>query len=130
MVTYFRVGFKVSERRACEVAGAPRSSRRYQSQARDQTALRLRLRDLAGARVRYGYRRLHILLQWEGWPINHKRVYRLYRQEGLSLRHKRKKKRVSAPRAPLPPAQRPNQRWSMDFMADRLADGRRPGPLR
>ncbi len=125
VVQYFRAGFQVSERRACQVAGTPRLSCRYRSQVKDQAALRIRLRDLAGARVRYGYRRLHILLQREGWHVNHKRGYRLYRREGLSLRHKRKKKRVSAPRVPTPPAERPNQRWSMDCMADRLADGRR-----
>lgn len=85
----------------------------------------MRIRDLAAARVRYGYRRLHILLQREGWLVNHKRVYRLYRQEGLSLRLKTHKKRVSAGRV-LPPAPTaPNQRWSMDFMSDRLDDGRR-----
>ena len=71
--------------------------------AADQTALRLRLRDLAATRVRYGYRRLHILLRREGWRINHKRVYRLYREEGLGIRVKRRKKLVSAPRVqPLP----------------------------
>ena len=129
MVAYLRVGFQVSERRACQVAGVPRASCRYRSRARDQTALRLRLPGalwaLAGARVRYGYRRLHILLAREGWRINHKRVYRLYRLEGLSLRLKTRKKRVSSPRVPPPAAERPNQRWSMDFVADRLADGRR-----
>src|SRR5215212_6307026 len=66
VVCYFRAGFQVSERRACRVVGIPRSSYRYRSTARDQTALRLRLRDLAAAQVRYGYRRLHILLWCEG----------------------------------------------------------------
>ncbi len=80
---------------------------------------------MAGARVRYGYRRLHVLLQREGWHVNHKRVYRLYKLEGLSLRLKTKKKRVSAPRVPLPAATSPNECWSMDFVADRLSDGRR-----
>lgn len=125
VVEYFRVGFPVSERRACQVARVPRSSWRYRSQARDQAALRLRLRDLAAARVRYGYRRLPVLWPRAGWRVNHKRVYRLYRQEGLALRPRRRPKRVSAPRLPLPPARRPHERWSMDFMADRLADGRR-----
>jgi len=64
-------------------------------------------------------------LQREGWQVNHKRVSRIYQQEGLSLRPKRAKKRVSAARVPCPPANAPNERWSMDFMADRLADGRR-----
>jgi putative transposase len=122
---YFRVGFRISERRACRVAGIPRSSYRYRSAARDQTALRLRLRDLAATRVRYGYRRLHILLQREGWRVNHKRVYRLYREEGLGIRAKRRRKRVSGSRVLLPPAHRPQERWSMDFLTDSLADGRR-----
>jgi transposase InsO family protein len=82
------------------------------------------LKDLAGARVRYGYRRLHILLMREGWQINHKRVDRLYKQEGLSLRLKTKKKRVSEARVPMPAPGGPNECWSMDFVADRLSDGR------
>ena len=84
----------------------------------------MRLKDLAAARVRYGYRRLHVLLMREGWVINHKRVYRLYKQEGLSLRLKTKKKRASAGRVPPPAALAPMECWSMDFVADRLADGR------
>jgi putative transposase len=124
-VCFFRAGFRVSERRACRVAGVPRSTCRYRSAARDQTALRVRLRDLAASRVRYGYRRLHILLRREGWRVNHKRVYRLYREEGLSIRTKRRKKRVSGPRVLPPPAQRPQERWSLDFLTDGLADGRR-----
>jgi putative transposase len=125
VVRYFRVGFRVSERRACRLVGVARSSYRYRSQAADQTALRLRLRDLAAARVRYGYRRLHILLRREGWRINHKRVYRLYREEELGIRVKRRKKLASAPRVLPPPAKRPRERWSMDFLTDSLADGRR-----
>ncbi len=125
VVAYFRTGFEVSERRACQVAAVSRSSYRYRSQARDQTALRVRLRDLAATRVRYGYRRLHILLRREGWQVNHKRVYRLYREEGLGIRVKRKKKRVCAPRVTPAAAQRPQERWSMDFLTDALADGRR-----
>jgi putative transposase len=82
VVRFFRTGFRVSERRACRLAGAPRSSYRYRSQAADQSALRLRLRDLAATRVRSGYRRLHILLRRDGWRINHKRVYRLYGRKG------------------------------------------------
>lgn len=124
-VAYFRTGFRVSERRACRVAGVPRSTCRYRSQAQDQTALRVRLRDLAATRVRYGYRRLHILLRREGWRVNHKRVYRLYREEGLGIRVRRKKKRVGVPRVTPPAAKRPQERWSMDFLTDALADGRR-----
>jgi putative transposase len=80
---------------------------------------------LAAVRVRYGYRRLHVLLRREGWLVNLKRVRRLYHLEGLSLRLKKPKKRVSALRVALPPAQHPNQHWSMDFMSDALHSGRR-----
>jgi putative transposase len=125
VVQFFRVGFLVSDRRACQVADVARSSHRYRSEARDQTPLRQRLRELAAVRVRYGYRRLHVLLRREGWPVNHKRVYRLYREEGLSIRTKHRKKRVSLPRIPLPPAAEPNERWSIDFLTDSLVDGRR-----
>lgn len=97
---------------------------RYQNRADQQLALRLRLKDLAAARVRWGYRRLHVLLGREGWKVNHKRVYRLYKQEGLELRLKTRKKRVALPRVPCPPATAPNERWSLDFVSDRLADGR------
>ena len=72
-----------------------RSTCRYESVAAEQAALRMRLKDLAQARVSYGYRRLHILLQREGWAVNQKRVFRLYRQEGLMLRTKRPKRHVS-----------------------------------
>lgn len=117
-------GYRISERRACRTLRFARSSHRYRSCAKDQTALRLRLRDLAATRVRYGYRRLYILLRREGWKVNHKRIYRLYQQEGLSLRIKRKK-RISVQRVPLPPATAPNERWSMDFMIDGLFNGQR-----
>lgn len=124
VVQFFRTGFKVSERRACRVADVRRTTMRYRSQARDQSPLRQRIKELAAARVRYGYRRIHILLRREGWNVNAKRVYRLYREEGLSLRLKRPKKRVSAPRVTPPPATRPNERWSIDFLRDNLLDGR------
>lgn len=125
LVAFLRVGFALSERRACRVLGLSRSVQRYHSVADDQAPLRLRLRDLAAARVRNGYRRLHVLLQREGWRVNHKRVYRLYRLEGLSLRRKARKKRLGLPRVPIPLPTRPNDEWGMDFLADRLADGRR-----
>ncbi len=75
--------------------------------------------------MRYGYRRLHILLRREGWPVNHKRVYRLDREEGLAIRVKRRRKRVSASRTVPPPARRPQERRSLDFLTDGLVDGRR-----
>ncbi|MGI8855127.1 MAG: IS3 family transposase [Thermomicrobiales bacterium] len=106
------------------MADVRRTTMRYRSQARDQSPLRQRIRELAAVRVRYGYRRIHILLRREGWKVNAKRVYRLYREEGLSLRLKRSKKRVSVPQVAPPPATRPNERWSIDFLKDSLADGR------
>jgi len=124
-VDFLTTGLQVSERRACHLIRIARSTQRYQSQARDDTALRIRLRDLAASRVRYGYRRLHVLLLREGWKINHKKVYRLYREMGLSLRLKRSKKRPSQVRGLVPAARRPNERWSMDFVSDSLHDGRR-----
>jgi len=124
LVQFLKVGFRVGERRACRVLGISRSSVRYRSRKGPQNALRIRLKDLAAVRVRWGYRRLHVVLQREGWRVNHKRVYRLYKQEGLELRIKRrKKKRASAPRVPCLPATAPNDRWSMDFVSGRLTSG-------
>jgi putative transposase len=84
----------------------------------------MRLRDLAGSRVRYGYRRLTVLLRREGWKVNAKRIYRLYCEEGLQVRMGKRVKRAAHVRVPLRGACRANQRWSMDFVSDRLADGR------
>lgn len=83
----------------------------------------MRLRELAAIRVRFGYRRLTVLLRREGWHVNAKRVYRLYREEGLQVRTKTRAKRASHVRVPLPAAAGANQRWSMDFVSDRLANG-------
>ena len=92
----------------------------------DQAPLRLRIRDLAATRMRYGYFRIYILLRREGWLVNHKRVYRLYREDGLSLRLKRPRRNVSAAnRERQPAAAAPNDMWSMDFVSDALFDGRR-----
>lgn len=116
----------VSERRSCAALGVDRSSVRYRSIRPDQAALRLRIRDLARTRVRYGYYRIYIVLRREGWMVNHKRVYRLYREDGLSLRLKRPRRHVSAAsRVRQAAAGRPNERWSMDFVSDALFDGRR-----
>lgn len=121
-----RHAFQVSERRACRVAKVHRPLVRYQSQADDQAVLRKRIRDIAAVRVRYGYLRIHVLLRREGWQVNHKRVYRLYCEEGLHLRHKRPRRHVSAAhRVERPQAGRPNESWSMDFVSDALFDGRR-----
>jgi putative transposase len=122
---YLVEAYQVSERRACGTMAFHRSTVRYRSRARDQTPIRMRLRDLAATRVRYGYRRLHVLLRREGWKVNHKRIWRLYKEDALEVRTKKRRKRVSALRVVLPAATSPNQRWSMDFMADSLHDGRR-----
>lgn len=119
------MAYDISERRALKATGFNRSSQRYRTRRDPQTELRLRLKELAATRVRYGYRRLHILLQREGWPVNHKRTYRLYREEGLSIRSKApKRKRAWRYRQGRPEVGGPNEVWSMDFMADRLFDGR------
>jgi putative transposase len=86
----------------------------------------MRLKDLAGCRIGYGYRRLHVLLQREGWLVNHKRVYRLYREEELGLRRKPPRRRVASVKRELrPTAEAKNECWSMDFVSDQLFDGRR-----
>jgi putative transposase len=91
-----------------------------------QEALRMRLKELAGCRIGYGYRRLHVLLQREGWSINHKRVYRLYREERLALQKKPPRRRVaSVKREITATAKAKNDCWSMDFVSDQLYDGRR-----
>jgi len=126
MVDYLKAGYQVRTRRSCEVVQLARRSYYYRSTADPQSALRIRLRDLAEARVTYGYRRLHVLLMREGWEINKKRVYRLYCEEGLGLRIKRPRRRRSAvPRVSLPEPSGPNQIWSMDFVSDELGWGHR-----
>ncbi len=89
-----------------------------------QDALRVQLRELASSRVRYGYRRLMVLLKREGWEVNAKRIYRLHLEEGLMVRTRKRKERAQRQRVPLGHATRPNQKWSTDFVAQRLADGR------
>ena len=102
-----------------------RSTYRYEARGRDDTALRMRIKELAKTYVRYGYKRIHVLLLREGWDVNHKRVYRIYGDEQLSLRVKKRKKRPSHGRVPLAAPSRPNERWTMDFVADRFEDGKR-----
>jgi len=97
---------------------------RYQHHRDPQEGLRVRLRELAASRVRYGYRRLTVLLKREGWPVNAKRIYRLYTEEGLIVRTTQRKKRAQRQRVPQGSAVRRNQKWSMDFVAQRLPDGR------
>ena len=96
MVAHVLAAYGLSERRSCIALGVDRSSICYRSVRPDQTPLRLRNRDLSQTGVRYGYVWIYILLRREGWIVNHKPVYRLYREDGLSLRLKRPKRHVSA----------------------------------
>jgi putative transposase len=123
-VSRIRQDYQLSENRACGLIGITRWINRYQSRRDPQDGLRMRIRELAGSRVRYGYRRLTVLLRREGWAVNAKRVYRLYREERLQVRMAKRAKRTVHNRVPLPEPVRPNQRWSMDFVSDQLADGR------
>ena len=102
-----------------------RSSFQYERSRGDDAAVRARLRDLAAERRRFGYRRLAILLRREGRAINLKRVYRLYKEERLTVRKRGGRKRALGTRAPMAIPQGPNQRWSLDFVSDALVDGRR-----
>lgn len=117
--------FGISQRRGCRLMELCRASARYRVRRHDQSVLVRRIREIAASRVRYGYLRIHVLLRREGWKVNRKRVYRLYKQEGLSLRFKKAKKRVSSSRVLQPPTVKPNERWSLDFMSDTLNRGRK-----
>src|SRR5215475_3693675 len=118
--------YGVSQRRAARAARFCRSSLRYESRRDPLAALRRRLRELAQTRVRFGYRRLLVLMHREGWAVGKHRLYRLYTEEGLALRRKRPWRHATAVhRERRRPAQGRNEIWSMDFVADQLADGRR-----
>src|SRR5260370_14981678 len=110
-VTQLRVGFEVSERRACTALEVDRSSVRYRSSRPDDAMARARLRELAAIRRRFGYRRLHILMSREGLLMNHNKFPRLYRQARLQVRRPGGRQRPLGPRAPLPIPQGPNHRW-------------------
>jgi putative transposase len=124
LAQWAQLAYRVSERRASGLMGIGRSSQRYQSRRDRQEGLRRKLKDLAATYVRYGYRRLTVLLGREGWRVNAKRIYRLYTEEGLIVRTKQRKKIARRQRVPAPVAVRPNQCWSMDFVSDKLSDGR------
>jgi putative transposase len=115
----------LSQRHACRLLGLDRSTLRYQRKRTDDTAVRQRLRDLAAERRRFGYRRLGWMLAREGHAMNHKKLYRLYREEQLMVRRRRGRKRALGTRAPMTMPDAINQRWSLDFVADALSDGRR-----
>ena len=124
-VAHLRAVFGMGERQACRVIGADRTSMRYRSRRDDDGAVREKLRELAHQRRRFGYRRLHVLLRRDGITINRKKTQRLYREEGLTVRRRRGRKRAVGARAPAPAPALPNQRWSLDFVHDQMATGRR-----
>jgi len=126
MVEYLRGGYRVSERRGCRVMRLNRGTFRDCTNRDPRTALRMRIREIAQARVRYGYRKIRVLLNREGWNVGKYLVERIYREEGLTLRQRRKRhRRVAEHRRERFHPTGPNQVWSMDFVADQLADGRR-----
>ena len=121
---YLRAELRLSQRRACQVVQLHRSTSRYAKQRGEDKELRVRLRFWAARRPRWGYRFLHWQLGQDGFVVNRKKVLRLYREEGLRIRRRRRKHVASAPREKLDAPTRANERWSMDFVSDELADGR------
>ena len=124
-MTAAREGHGISERRACSIIGADRSAMRYRHRRADDAETRMRLKELAAERRRFGWRRMKLLLAREGILMNHKKLRRLYAEERLQVRHRGGRKRALGTRAPMTRPQAPNQRWSLDFAADTLTDGRR-----
>src|SRR6201995_4957560 len=121
-----RGDWNVSIRRACHVFLLDRSTYHYKSRRPGQAAVEQRIREICQTRVRYGYRRVHVLLRREGWRINQKKTRRIYRELGLQLRNKTPKRRVKAKlRDDRQDATRPNETWAMDFVHDQLAIGRK-----
>ena len=124
LVRFFQEAFGLSRRRSCAMAGIHRSVVEYLLRRADDRSLRERILAWARERARYAYGRIHVLLRREGWIANRKRVYRIYREVEPSARRRKRKQVAAAPRQALVLPSRPNERWSMDFMADTLADGR------
>ena len=114
-----------SQRRACGLVGIDPRVYRRKSVRPDDANLRCRLRELSAERRRFGYRRLHILLKREGWEVNWKKVYRIYKEERLTVRKRGGRKRALGTRSPMAVPQGVNQRWSLDFVSDALSCGRR-----
>ena len=126
VVQYLGTAYPISDRRACRTVRCARATSRYRRHRDPRTALRQRIREMAQTRVRYGYRKIRVLLNREGWAVGNHLVYRLYREEGLTLRHRppRRRKAVVA-RAYRPLVTKPNDAWTLDFVADQLANGHR-----
>ena len=116
---------EMSERRACKVIGCQRMTVRYRSRRPDDPKLRERLLALARERRRFGYRRLLIFLRLEGFVVNHKRLFRIYREERLMVRKRGGRKRALGSRTPMPVPALPNDLWALDFVSDQLVCGRR-----
>ena len=125
VITHLVEAHGLSERRACRLAGLNLSTWQYRARRQERSALRERLKELASQRRRFGYRRLHALLRREGWRVNHKAVHRIYVEEGLQVRQRKRKRLARVERQPMLVPQAPNQRWSMDFQHDLLATGQR-----
>jgi putative transposase len=126
MVDHARATWQVSIRRACRALPVDRSTYQYRPRRPEQAGLSKRIREIADTRVRYGYRRIHVLLRREGWLVNAKRICRLYREMGLQLRNKTPKRRVKAKlRSDRTTARSANDIWAMDFVHDELFDGTR-----
>ena len=123
--TYAIESLGLSERRACLLTGVSPSVYRYEAKRGNDDELRTRMRELAGERKRFSSPRLHIMLTREGLVVNHKRTERIYREEGLGLRRKRRRKGTAGARVIIPAPERPNQKWSMDFVSDSAVTGRR-----
>jgi putative transposase len=125
-VEYVVSHHRISQRRACRLVKQHRSNQYYRSVKDPRHDLRLRMREIAKVRVRYGYRRVHVLLRREGWQVGRTQAYRLYREEGLQLRSKlpRRRKMAVLRHERIRP-HRPDEVWSLDFVADQLADGRK-----
>ncbi|NKM50372.1 IS3 family transposase [Rhizobium leguminosarum bv. viciae] len=124
-VTHLKAVMGLSERRACQIVSADRKTIRYRSNRPPEVDLRAKLRDLANERRRFGYRRLFILLRRDGEPSGVNRIYRLYREEGLSVRKRKARRRAVGTRAPILVEAKANARWSLDFVHDQFACGRR-----
>ena len=124
-VAHLRAEHGLSERRACHIVDADRMMIRCRSRRAPDTVLRGRLRDLANERRRFGYRRLFVLLRREGEPSGINRIYRLYREEGLTVRKRKVRRKAVGTRAPILLEARPNARWSLDFVHDQFAGGQR-----
>jgi putative transposase len=124
-VAYLRAEHGLSERRASHIVGADRMMIRYRSRRAPDTELRGRLRELANERRRFGYRRLFVLLRREGEPSGINRIYRLYCEEGLTVRKRKARRKAVGTRAPILVEARPNARWSLDFVHDQFANGQR-----